>query len=180
MDQNVKRVPVEIYLPATIFRGNLTLKHKRLSDYMNAKMCEGMLRLDDVEIQTFSGKSSPIKSKSAFVYKRQVTFLIDLSSTPSTTGESEELSKVNKKARRVLMEVGSFWLQGDVHLVPSLELDSFADGNASFIPLTTATFVDSRGSQPRTFLINRKKVHSLMSMTDALPISAYPALARKK
>ena len=65
-------------------------------------------------------------------------------------------------------------------VVPGLELDSFAEGKSSFIPLTTATFVDFPDSEPRTFMINREKVNCLMPLTEALPIAAYPALARQK
>jgi hypothetical protein len=180
MEAKSSLIPVEVYLPSTVFRGKLLLRHKRLSDSLNFKMSDGVIRLDDVEIQTFQGRSSPVKSKNALIYKRQVMFVVDLSSSPEKTREHEELSLVNKARHRVIMEVGLFWIQGDVHLVPSLELESFAEGKNSFIPLTTATFVDFPDSEPRTFMINQKKVNCLMPLTEALPISAYPALARQK
>jgi len=180
MDSKSSLIPVEVYLPSTVFRGKLFTRHNRLSDCLNASMSDGMVRLDDVEIQTLSGTSSLLKSKNALINKRQVMFVIDLSSNLSTTREHEELSRVNKEPRRVLIQVESFWVQGDVHLVPGLELDSFAEGKSSFIPLTTATFVDFPDSEPRTFMINREKVNCLMPLTEALPIAAYPALARQK
>ena len=180
MDDKSGHIAVEVYLPSAVFRGKVFMRHNRLSDYLNLKMSDGIIRLDDVEIQTFSGKSPTVKSKSALIYKRQVTFVVELSLSPSTTSENHELSLVNKEPRRVLIEVGSFWMQGDVHLVPGSELNSFADGKSSFIPLTTATFVDFPGSEPRTFLINRGKVNCLMPLTEALPIAVYPALAGQR
>lgn len=180
MEAKSSLIPVEVYLPSTVFRGKLFLRHKRLSDSLNFKMSEGVIRLDDVEIQTFQGRSSTVKSKNALIYKRQVMFVVDLSSGTETKREREELSLVNKQRRRVLIEIGLFWLQGDVHLVPGLELDSFAEGNSSFIPLTTAKFVDFPDSEPRTFMINRDKLNCMMPLTEALPVVTYPALAKHR
>lgn len=144
------------------------MRQKRLSDSLNAKLSDGIIRLDDVEIQTFRKKSPPIKSKNALIYKRQVTFVIDFSSAPSTTGESEELSLVNKEPRKVLIEVGLFWMQGDVHIVPGFDLSTFAEGKSSFIPLTAARFVDLPNSDPRTFMINRERVNCIMPLTGVI------------
>ncbi len=179
MDAKISYIPVEVYLPSSVFRGNLLMKQRRLSDSLNSKVSDGIIRLDDVEIQTFRKKSSPVKSKSALIYTRQVTFVVDLSSTPSMTRENEELSLVNKEPRKVLMEVGLFWMQGDVHLVPGFELSRFAEGKSSFIPLTMARFVDLPGSDPRTFMINREKVSCLMPMTEVLP-SSYAGRAKQR
>ncbi len=177
MDDKSWHVGVEVYLPSAVFRGKVFMRNNRLSDYLNLKMSDGIIRLDDVEIQTFNGKSPTVKSKSALIYKRQVTFVVEFSLSQSTTSENQELSLVNKETQRVLIEVGSFWMQGDVHLTPGSELNSFADGKSSFIPLTMATFVDFPSSEPRTFLINREKVSWLMPLTEALPLAVYPALA---
>ena len=180
MNAKISYIPVEVYLPSTVFRGMLLMRHKRLSDCLNAKMSDGIIKLEDVEVQTLGRKSSPVKSKNALIYKRQATFVVDLGSSPSTTGENEYLSLINKEPRRVLIEVGSFWIQGDVHLVPGFELSTFAEGKSSFIPLTTATFVDLPGSEPRAFMINREKVNCLIPLTEALPIAAFPAPAKQR
>jgi len=147
------------------------MKQRRLSDSLNSKISEGIIRLDDVEIQTFRRSSPSVKSKTALIYTRQVTFVVDLSPSLSTAHETEVLSLVNKEPLKVLMEVGLFWMQGDVHLVPGLELSKFAEGKSSFIPLTSARFVDLPGSEPRTFMINREKVSCLMPFTEVVPSS---------
>lgn len=180
MNEKLGCVPVEVYLPSAVFQGKLFIRHQRLSDHLNVKTNDETIRLDDVEIQTFKGISSAVKSKNAWIYKRQVTFVVDLNSNQSTTRENTELSLVNKEPHRVLIEIGSFWVQGDVHIIRGLELNSFAEGKSSFIPLTTATFVDFPDSQPRTFLINREKVNCLMPVAEIIPAVAYPALARQR
>ncbi len=180
MDDKSWHIGVEVYLPSAVYRGKVFTRHNRLSDYLNLMTSDGIIQLDDVEIQTFSGKSPTVKSKSALIYMRHVTFVVELSSSPSTTNENQEVYLVNKEPRRVLIEVGSFWMQGDVHITPGSELNSFAFGKSSFIPLTTATFIDFPGSEPRTFLINRRRVHCLMPLTEAVPITVYPALAGQR
>jgi hypothetical protein len=177
MDAKVSYIPIEVYLPSSVVRGNLLMRQKRLSDSLNAKMSDGIIRLDDVEIQTFRRKAPPIKSKNALIYKRQVTFVVDLNSSPATTGE--EISLVTKEPRKVLMEVGFFWMQGDVHIVPGFELSTFAEGKSFFIPLTTARFVNLPGSEPRTFMINREKVNCLMPFTEVLP-GAHPQSGKQR
>ena len=179
MDARISYIPVEVYLPSSVFRGNLLMKQKRLSDSLNSKAADGIIRLDDVEIQTFRKDSGAVKSKSALVYTRQVIFVVDLSPSLSTEHETEELSLVNKEPRKVLMEVGSFWMQGDVHLVPGFELSRFAEGKSSFIPLTSARFVDLPGSEPHTFMINREKVSCLMPFTEIIP-SSYAGRGKQK
>jgi len=179
MDAKVSYIPVEVYLPSSVFRGNLLMKQKRLSDSLNSKVSEGIIKLNDVEIQTLRKNSGAVKSKSALIYSRQVIFVVDLSSSSSTGRGTEELSLVNKEPRKVLMEVGSFWMQGDVHLVPGFDLSQFAEGKSSFIPLTSARFVDLPASEPHTFMINREKVRCLMPFTEVIP-SSYAGRAKQK
>jgi len=179
MDAKISYIPVEVYLPSSVFRGNLLMKQRRLSDSLNSKVSDGIIRLEDVEIQTFRRNSPPVKSKNALIYTRQVTLVVDLSPSLPTAHETEELSRVNKEPRKVLMEVGLFWMQGDVHLVPGFELSRFAEGKSSFIPLTSARFVDLPASEPRTFMINREKVSCLMPFTEVLP-SSYARRGKQK
>jgi len=179
MDGKTSYIPLEVYLPSTVFRGNLLMKQMRLSDSLNSNVSNGIIRLDDVEIQTLKRKSPPVKAKNALIYRRQVIFVVDFSSSPSMTRENEELCLVNKEPRSVLIEVGFFWMQGDVHIVPGFELSTFAEGKSSFIPLTTARFVDFPDSEPRTFMINREKVNCLMPSIEVLPNAAYPAAPKQ-
>ena len=178
MDAKISLIPVEVYLPSIVFRGTLLTRHNRLSDCLNLKSSDGMLRLDSVEVEMLTGKPSSTKCKDALINKQQVTFVIDLS-FPDTR-DKEELSLVHKEPRRVFVEIGSFWLEGNIHVVPGFELSTFADGKNDFLPLTDATFVNLRSSEPRTFLINREKLSCLLPFTEALPIAAAPALARQK
>lgn len=180
MSDDIKPTPVEVYLPSTVFRGKILVRHKRLSDYLNSKLTGEIIRLNEVEVPKVRGKSFSVKAKTALISKRQVLFVVDLSSGRSATRDNEDLSLVNKEACRVLLELGSFWIQGDVHLVPGSDLNSFADGKSCFIPLTNATFSELEGSSPHTFLINRDKINCLMDLTEAVPFVQYPALATKR
>lgn len=179
MDDNTSYIPVEVYLPSTVFRGNLLMKQKRLSDFLNSNVSNGMIRLDNVEIQTLERKSPPVKAKNALINKRQVNFVVDISSGPSMTHKNEELFLVNKEPRSVLIELGLFWVQGDVHIVPGFELSTFAEGKSSFIPLTKARFVEFPESEPRTFIINRERVNCVMPSTEVLLNAAYPAAPKQ-
>ena len=179
MDDKIKSIPVEVYLPSAVFRGQLLLRHNRLSDSLNSKTTDGVLRLDDVEIENFSRNASPVKSRSVLIYTRQITFVVDLSPSFSDSGKSEEISLVNKEARQVLMEVGLFWMQGDVHVVPGLEFTKFAEAKSLFIPLTNARFIDFPDSPPRTFMINREKLNCLMDLPDVVAAN-YPAATKQR
>jgi len=178
MDTKTSPIPVEVYLPSVIFRGTLVTRHNRLSDCLNLKSTDGMLRLSNVEVEMLSGRPSSAKCNEALINKQQVTFVIDLS--PADEHEREVLSLVHKEPRRVFVEIGAFWLEGNVHVVPGFELSTFAEGKNDFLPLTDATFVNLRSGEPRTFLINREKLSCLLPFTEALPIAAAPALARQK
>jgi len=174
MDDTFRQISVEVYLPSSVLRGKLITKHQRLSDYLNLKMSDEAIKLEEVEIQTGKVETSSVKPSNALINRRQVTVVVELSPGPSTTGEKEAISPVEKESWSVLIEAGSLWVQGDLHLLPGAELNSFALGNSSFISLTQATFVDSPGSEPRTFMINREKVNCLMPLKKVLPRIADP------
>ena len=178
MDSKISKIPIEVYLPSIVFRGTLLTRHNRLSDCLNLKSTDSMLRLDDVEVEMLSGKPSSARCKDALINKQQITFVIDLS--PASTGGKEELSLVHKEPHRVFAEIGSFWLEGNVHVVRGFELSTFAEGGHTFLPLTQASFVHLRSSEARTFLINREKLSCLLPFTEALPLATAPALARQK
>lgn len=171
-------IPVEVYLPSIVFRGMLLTRHNRLSDCLNLKSSEAMLSLDDVEVEMLTGRPSSTKCKDALINKQQVIFIVDLSSPAASA--KEELSLVHKEPRRVFAEIGSFWLEGNIHVVSGCELSSFSESKNTFLPLTDATFVNLRSTEPRTFLINRDKLSCLLPFTEELPIAAAPALARQK
>src|ERR1051326_3903548 len=178
MDSKISEIPIEVYLPSIVFRGTLLTRHNRLSDCLNLKSTDGMLRLDDVEVEMLSGKPSSARCKDALINKQQITFVIDLS--PASAGGKEELSLVHKEPHRVFAEIGSFWLEGNVHVVRGFELSTFAEGGHTFFPLTQASCVHLRSSEARTFLINREKLSCLLPFTEALPLATAPALARQK
>lgn len=169
MDDTTRQIAVEVYLPSTVLRGMLLTKHRRLIDYLNLKMSDDAIRLAEVEIQTAKVETSLVKPSSALINRHQVTVAVELSPGPSTTDQNEALSPVEREVWRVLIEAGSLWMQGNLHLLPGAELNSFAPGNSAFIPLSQATFLDAPGSEPRTFMINREKVNCLMPLTKAPP-----------
>ena len=161
-------IPVEVYLSSSIVRGRVFTKHQRLSDYLNVSTDDRTISVDDGEIQTLERRGAVVKSQSVLIRKRQVLFVVDLSSSSSTTKEELGLLWANREPQNVFIEVDSFWLEGQVHLVPNSKLDRFAEGKSSFIPLTGATILNRQPTEPRTFLINRDKVNFLLPRNGAL------------
>ena len=177
IDTKLSPIPVEVYLPSLVFRGTLLTRHNRLSDWLNLKSSDSMLRLDDVEVEMLSGKPSFAKCQDALINKQQITFVIDLS--PAGSHQREELSLVHKEPHRVFAEIGSFWLEGNIHVAPGFDLSTFADGKNTFLPLTDASFVNLRRAEPRTLLINREKLSCLLPFTEAIPAAVAPTLTRQ-
>lgn len=168
MDPGVSSRPVEVYLASAVVKGQIVARHGRLSDYLNAKTSDGTIRLEAAEIRSLKTNRVSERSSSILIYKRQILFVADLSSGNSFTAQDLGLRWARRLPHKVRMEVGTFWLEGEVHLVTGSELTSFAEGKSSFIPLTKARLINYFASEPRTFLINREKVNCLMAQSEAI------------
>ncbi|MGH7774134.1 MAG: hypothetical protein ACREQA_18070 [Candidatus Binatia bacterium] len=151
---------VEVYVESAVLRGTIVTRHARLSDFLARP--DEIFFLEDTSFEQPQEKASLPTSARVIIYKKHVIFIAELSS-----GETEEtadagLLRTDREPLRVLIGAGSFWLQGDLHFMPGVTLESFAEAKGHFITATNATLLGRTEAQPRTFIINREKVHSLI------------------
>ena len=169
--------PVEVYLASGVVKGQVVTRHRRLSDYLNADMGHGTIRLEAAEIRSLKTNRVSERQLRILIYKQQILFVADLNSGNSIAAEDLGFNWAARVPHKVRMEVGTIWLEGEVHLVPGSELASFAEGKNSFIPLTKARLINHHASEPRTFLINREKINCLIAPSEAVQMDLYETRA---
>ncbi|MFQ5683171.1 MAG: hypothetical protein ACE5HC_07850 [Candidatus Binatia bacterium] len=152
---------VEIYLESAVIRGTLVTKHRRLSDHLNMGTIDQFLSLQDAKLEALQGKSHQQSSKSIILNLQRILLVSDLDSGEVLNSARKNLSWVNREPLEVVMGVGSFWVRGNLHLIHGGDLSTFTAGKSLFIPLTSATFLDSPEAQQQTFLVNREKINCI-------------------
>ncbi len=151
---------VEVYVESAVLRGTLVTRHARLSDFLERP--DEIFFLQDASIDQPQEKASLPTSARVIIYKKQVIFIAELSSGETAETADAGLLRADLEPWRVLIGAGSFWLQGDLHFMTGVTLESFAEAKGHFVTMTNATLLGRAEDKPRTFTINREKVHSLI------------------
>ena len=110
MDPGVSSMPVEVHLASTIVQGQIVTRHRRLSDYLNAKTSDGTIRLEAAEIRSLMTHRVYQRSSSILIYERHIIFVVDLSSSNSLTADDLGLRWAHRLPHKVRMDMGTSWL----------------------------------------------------------------------
>jgi hypothetical protein len=149
---------VDIYLSSAIIRGSLVTRHDRLSNHLNLRSEDEVASLVEARVRDLDGNPFEGGSGDFTVYMGEILLVADLMPTGGSRRSALDHPRLEKEQRAVLLGVGPFWLRGTAHLVPGMELPNWALVKQNFIPLTDATVVNQRESEPCTFLVNRAKI----------------------
>ena len=156
--------PIRVYLESVIVSGMLTTKHQRLSDYFNLAAGYEGFALKDSSAEDFDGHPFAVNSGELLIHKPEVILVTDMRETEQAGSSEVNLERIDKEARKVMVSVGPFWLQGTIHILRGNTLQHVLTGNAGFFPLTEARLLKPVQSELRTFLINQTKIGVLTSL----------------
>jgi hypothetical protein len=153
---------VDIYLHSAIIRGSLVTRHDRLSNHLNLRSEDAVTSLVEAKLRDLNGDPLEGGSGDFTVYTGEILLVADLVPTSGSQRSALDHPRLEKESRAVLLGIGPFWLRGTAHLMPGMELPNWALVKQNFIPLTEATVLNQRESEPCTFLVNRVKISWLV------------------
>jgi len=156
--------PIRVYLESVMVSGMLPTKHQRLSDYFNLAAGYECFALKDSSAEDFDGHPFAVNSGEFLIYKPEVILVADMRETEEAGSSEVNLERIDKEARKVMLSVGPFWLQGTIHILPGNTPQQVLTGKTGFVPLTEARLLKPVQSELRTFLINQTKIGVLAAL----------------
>lgn len=161
-------MPLEVYLQSAVVRGILVTNQDRLSNYIVLSGTDEVFSLKDVSLELTGGKPVGGGSDEYLIYMQEVLLIADLSSHSRTDRSSYEHLYVRKAASSALINIGPYWLRGDVHLLPGAPLHDLLMAKTRFVPVTDATLIGRPEIEPRTYLVNRSRIGCMTAVGDGL------------
>jgi hypothetical protein len=140
-------VPVELtlYTDALVIKGSVRTRQRRVSDILNHAE-DPFLILENVVVEEFGSRGSPVRSEYAQVNLESVLFAVaDVPVEPSA-----EL-RTPKTQEEALLSVPPFTVVGTIHLLPtggSLR-DALTELTGRFVPVTDAVYWSDRLGEAR-------------------------------
>ena len=158
-------MPLEVYLQSALVRGILVTNQDRLSNTLILGGTDEMFTLKEATVELADGKSLNVASDEYLIYMNEVFLIADLSSSPRSV---EEHLYVKKDPNRTLLNIGPYWVQGNIHLLPGAPLHDLLMAKTRFIPVTEATLIGCPVIVSRTYLVNRSKIGCMTALGDGL------------
>ena len=161
-------MPLEVYLHSAVVRGILVTNQDRLSNYLILRTGDEVFSLKKVSLELSDGKLVDVGSDEYLIYMREVFLIADLSSPSRTDRSAYEHLYVKKDASNALLNIGPYWVRGNIHLLPGAPLHDFLMAKTRFIPVTDATLIGRPAAEPRTYLVNRTRIGCMTAVSDGL------------
>ncbi|SRR5713226_4378805 len=159
-------MPLEVYFQSAVVRGILVTNQDRLSNYFILREGEEVFTLKDATLEDPNGKPMAVNAEEYLVYMHQVSLIADLSPQFRAARSGLEHLYVKKESTKALLGIGSYWVQGKIHLTPGGSIHDLLMAKTHFIPVTDAILLDRPDVTPRTFLVNRTLVSCLAALKD--------------
>ena len=148
-------MPLEVYFETALVRGILVTNQDRLSNHLILREGEETFSLREATLENLEGKPLGVSATNYLVYMHQVSLIADLSPQLRSSRVGLEHLYIKKDPSRVVVGVGRYWIEGDVHLTPGANIDELLIARTRFLPVTNAVFIDKKDATARTFLLNR-------------------------
>jgi hypothetical protein len=161
-------MPLEVYLQTAVVRGVLVTNQDRLSNYLILREGDEVFSLRNASLENRQRKTIAAGSDEYLIYMQEVFLIADLSPQSSQDRSGLGSLYIKKEASRVLLSVGPYWVQGDIHIVPGGALHDLLMARTRFIPVTYGTLLDRPDVGTRTYLVNRNKIGFMTSAGDSL------------
>jgi len=161
-------MPLEVYLHSAVVRGILVTNQDRLSNYLILRDADEVFSLRDASVELADGKTVGVGSDEYLIYMQEVFLIADLNSQPRTERAGYEHLYVKKDASTALLNIGPYWIRGNIHLLPGAPLHDLLMAKTRFIPVTDATLMGRPAIEPRTYLANRSRIGCMTAVGDGL------------
>lgn len=161
-------MPLEVYLQTAVIRGVLETNQDRLSDFLILREGDELFSLKEATLELATHKAPIAGPDQYLVYMREVFLIVDLNPRPRTLTSGLESVYVKKEPGRVLMSVGPYCLQGNIHVMPGGVLHDLLIAKTPFLPVTEARLVDRPELPARTYLVNRSRIGFMTAMSDGM------------
>jgi hypothetical protein len=159
---------LEVYLQSALVRGILTTNRDRLSNYLILRESQELFSLREANVEDLNGRPMEVRSDEYLIYMQEVFLIADLSPQLRTDQSAYAHFYVKKEQSTALLNVGPYWVRGNIHLVPGAPLHDVLMAKTRFIPVSDATIVGRPEVGPRTYLVNRTKIGCMTALNDGL------------
>lgn len=159
---------LEVYLQSATVRGILTTNQDRLSNYLLLREGQEIFSLREASLEDLNRNPIEVQSDEYIIYMQEVFLIADLASQSRTDESAYAHLYVKKAPSKALLNVGPYWVRGNIHLIPGAPLHDLLLAKTRFIPVTNATLVQRPDLGPRTYLVNRTKIGCMTAVSDGL------------
>jgi hypothetical protein len=161
-------MPLEVYLQSALVRGILTTNQDRLSNYLILREGQEIFSLREASLEDLRGRPIEVRSDEYLIYMQEVFLIADLSSESRLNPATYAHLHVKKEQSSALLNVGPYWVRGNVYLISGAPLHDLLLAKTRFIPVTDATLLDRPSTGLRTYLVNRTKIGCMTALSDGL------------
>jgi hypothetical protein len=161
-------MPLEVYLQSALVRGILATNQDRLSNYLILREGQEIFSLREACLEDLHGKPIEVRSDEYLIYMQEVFLIADLSPQPRPDQSAYAHLHVKKEQSSALLNVGPYWVRGNIYLISGAPLHDLLLAKTRFIPVTDATLLDRPTADSRTFLVNRTKIGCMTALRDGL------------
>ena len=164
----LQEVDLTLYTDTYVIRGELTTRHRRLSDLLNLNEDE-FLVLSNATMEPLHGRTSSYSAPYAQVNLAAVLFAVASDAIPA----QPEL-RTPKVAEATLVSIPPFSVTGRIHLLPEREIrDALQELHGRFLPVTEATFwsevLDVAATNAPMLAVNHARAQILSPYTATTP-----------
>jgi hypothetical protein len=159
-------MPLEVYLQTAVVRGVLVTNQDRLSNYLFLREGDEVFSLKEATLEGLNRKTVTAGSDEYLIYMQELFLIADLSPQFRSDPALLEHLYVKKETSRVLLGVGPYWVQGNIHIAPGGALHDLLLAKSRLIPVTDAAILDRPDVGPRTYLVNRTKIAFMTALGD--------------
>ena len=153
-----RRWEVDVYLNDCAITGFLEGTQRRLTDYLQA--IDDQITLQDAIVRSLRTGTELTRKRTAIVSVPSILFMVDQEITPT---DNNSPLHVEKRAEDTMLNVGPFWIRGQVHVPQAGNLNHYIRGGAgAFIPITGVKISGHDQHTGRTILINRNHLRVLL------------------
>lgn len=161
-------MPLEVYLQSAVIRGILTTNQDRLSNYLILREGQEVFSLREASLEDLNGKPIEVNADEYLIYMQEVFLIGDLKPQSETERSAHAHLYVQKDTSKALLNLGPYWVRGDIHLIPGAPLHDLLMAKTRFVPVTDATLLGRPDVGPRTYLVNRTKIGCMSALSDGL------------
>ena len=153
-----RRWDVDVFLNDCAITGALEGTQRRLTDFLQA--VDDQVTLKEAIVRSLRTGTELTRKRTAIISVPSILFIVDQEIAPTN---AQSPLHVEKRAEDTMLNIGPFWIRGQVHVPQAGDLNHYIRGGAgAFIPVTDARISGHDQHTGRTILINRAHLRVLL------------------